>query len=566
MSEAYDLKGYFSKYLKRIGFFLLFLIFIANYHESTEAASGTALTLSQSELTMAIGGKLMLKATKNGTPVTVSWKSLNSPVASISRGGVVTAVSEGKATMVATMGSDTARCSVTVVRSKISLSKGSVLLWQGYSETVSALVTGRKGTVSWVSQNPGIAVVDQTGKITGKRAGYAVITATVNGASASCNVRVYEPAIDIRDGSLCLFPMDTRQLTIYIQGKSGKYTIRSLDPSVVSVTSSGKITAVKPGRTYIEVKANGISERSLVVVQQPVQVSISRTSLTLPIGAKEQLHVTSKPSTYMDAAWKSLNARVVEVNQGNIEAKAPGRATITVTAGGVTLRCSVTVMNMNNRQKALYTYRKFLELYALAPSNPQEVFEKSRERIPQFNLLDVPGYDVPLLQIVTNYYEEILHDETVAGQRILCYRPGKTYRGISDLCEIGGAGDAIGVYRFLRGLGYSSYLWYLGNTDTVVYALKRNGVVLFGLKMIYMDNGNTIAQILTQSQYDQAVSNPGAYYRGVYSSTGFHLYHKGKEISPNTNIPDNAVVCLENYLFAMGYANTAENRARFLAY
>ena len=76
----------------------------------------TGVTLSQSSVTLDIGGTVTLTATvapSNATDNTVTWSSSNTSVATVN-GGKVTAVAEGSATITASAGGKSATCSVTV--------------------------------------------------------------------------------------------------------------------------------------------------------------------------------------------------------------------------------------------------------------------------------------------------------------------------------------------------------------------------------------------------------------------------------------------------------------------
>lgn len=72
---------------------------------------------------------------------------------------------------------------------KLTLDKKAVSLFVGDTVKVTATVTPA-GAVKWASADASIATVDQTGKITAKKAGTVKITATVGKVSAFCTVKV----------------------------------------------------------------------------------------------------------------------------------------------------------------------------------------------------------------------------------------------------------------------------------------------------------------------------------------------------------------------------------------
>lgn len=85
---------------------------------------------------------------------------------------------------------------IETLASSISLTKETITLEQGASETITAIITPTNTTlqsVEWTSDNPSVATVDQSGKITAKKGGTATIMAkAIDGSdvSASCNVIV----------------------------------------------------------------------------------------------------------------------------------------------------------------------------------------------------------------------------------------------------------------------------------------------------------------------------------------------------------------------------------------
>ena len=79
---------------------------------------------------------------------------------------------------------------ITVKKIRISLNKTSVSLKAGNSKTLKATVVGPSDRVRWTSSDKTVATVSKSGKITGKAAGNAVITASANGKKAICKVTV----------------------------------------------------------------------------------------------------------------------------------------------------------------------------------------------------------------------------------------------------------------------------------------------------------------------------------------------------------------------------------------
>ena len=158
----------------------------------------SSATLTEGETTTIVATVLPENTTDSKS---VSWSSSNSEVATVDANGTVTAKRAGTAVITATStNGKTAGCTVTVSKkeipiTEISLDKSSATLTEGETTTLTATVLPENTTygksVKWSSSNVAVATVDLMGKVTAKRAGTAIITATSeNGKTASCTVTV----------------------------------------------------------------------------------------------------------------------------------------------------------------------------------------------------------------------------------------------------------------------------------------------------------------------------------------------------------------------------------------
>ena len=158
----------------------------------------SSATLTEGETTTIVATVLPENTTDSKS---VSWSSSNSEVATVDANGTVTAKRAGTAVITATStNGKTAGCTVTVSKKEIpiieiSLDKSSATLTEGETTTLTATVLPENTTygksVKWSSSNVAVATVDLMGKVTAKRAGTAIITATSeNGKTASCTVTV----------------------------------------------------------------------------------------------------------------------------------------------------------------------------------------------------------------------------------------------------------------------------------------------------------------------------------------------------------------------------------------
>ena len=262
----------------------------------------------------------------------------------------------------------------TVDVEKVSLNKSATTLTEGESETLTATITPSNATgdktVKWSSSNAEVAAVDSNGKVTAKKAGTAVITATSsNRKTASCTVTVKQKEIAITGiglnkstTSLTEGESETLTATIAPSNATGDKTVKwsSSNEAVAAVDSNGKVTAKKAGTAVITAtSSNGKTAGCTVTVKQKeiaiTGISLNKSTTSLTEGESETLTATITPSNATGdktVKWSSSNEAVAAVDSnGKVTAKKAGTAVITATSSnGKTAGCTVTV-----KQKDTYT-------------------------------------------------------------------------------------------------------------------------------------------------------------------------------------------------------------------
>ena len=133
---------------------------------------------------------------------TLSWRSSNTPVISVSRAGAVSAGGIGTAWLVAVAGNarDSVLVTVAAVTVAVEIDQSDISLVLGTSRGLSASVLGPNRAsidrpVMWSSSDPGVATVDAgTGQVATVGVGVARITASVDGVAGEVTVSVEAPA------------------------------------------------------------------------------------------------------------------------------------------------------------------------------------------------------------------------------------------------------------------------------------------------------------------------------------------------------------------------------------
>ena len=336
--------------------------------ENFKSAKG--VSLSQTKLSLGKGGTATLTATvqpEDATNQRVLWSTNNELVATVEN-GMVTAVSEGDATITVTTedGNYTATCKVTVTIpvTGVSLSQTELSLSKGGTATLTATVAPSDATnqnVTWSSNNTEVATVNN-GTVTAVSGGKATITVTTEdgGHTATCNVTVTVPVtgISLSQTELSLEKGKTATLTATVapsDATNQNVSWRSNNTAVATV-ENGTVTAISEGNATITVTTEDGGHTATCSVKvksnstNPVHVtgvSLSQTTLSLVKGGTATLTATVAPSdaTNQNVSWRSNNTAVATVENGTVTAISEGNTTITVTTedGGHTATCSVEV-------------------------------------------------------------------------------------------------------------------------------------------------------------------------------------------------------------------------------
>ena len=391
-------------------FLLIVGIVLTSCTEDMAPITVSSVTLDTTSMTLTEGDSQTITATISPSDAenkTILWISSNSSVASV-RGGVVTAIAPGTATITAKTedGAKTATCKVTVVAkvypvTSVSLDKTSASLTEGETITLTATVNPDNATnknVSWKSSNTSVAsVVD--GKVTAVKAGTTTITVTTEDGNktATCditvNAKVYPvTSVSLNKTSASLTEGETITLTATVNPDNAtnkNVSWKSSNTSVASVVD-GKVTAVKAGTTTITVTTedgNKTATCDITVnakVYPVTSVSLNKTSASLTEGETITLTATVNPdnATNKNVSWKSSNTSVASVVDGKVTAVKAGTTTITVTTedGNKTATCDITVnakvypvtsVSLNKTSAEVVVGNKLTLVATVKPSNAQ---------------------------------------------------------------------------------------------------------------------------------------------------------------------------------------------------
>lgn len=222
----------------------------------------------------------------------ITWSSSATGIATVAD-GVVTAVAEGSATITAKADGKAASAEITVFAGEAE--DGPVALVQassdaytfsalGTSTQLSAVALDEAGTTlsgvsfAWSSNEPAIASVDQSGKVSAKAVGITSIIVCAAACSAADTVAVtveqITASVEVTPASLSLEVGDSYQLNALVKDATGnevpdaELTWKSSNTSRATITSSGVVSALAEGSVSFTATSGSSSDDSQVTVAQ----------------------------------------------------------------------------------------------------------------------------------------------------------------------------------------------------------------------------------------------------------------------------------------------------------
>ena len=328
-------------------------------------------TITSIGLTVQLQGVARNNAGRLLSNANLQWVSVNPDLAAVSSSGLVTGVASGIARIVASLDSaaDTATVWVAVpglpVRVVVS-PKGDTILATGGQAKLAAVVLDGLGSVlqkavAWTSLDATIASVDASGMTTGKAKGIARIVAAHGSLADTARVWVaptLTPArIDVQPATDTIPTVGgTKQLTATVLDAIGNTVLGAivswgtLDPAVVTVSNTGKVTGATRGVARVTARINTLVDTAIIhvspaMVVAAVQITpnggkIGGTGQTLQVQASA-VDASGAQVTNATVAWKSLDATIITVTasgngqQATLKGLKLGETAVVAASGGV---------------------------------------------------------------------------------------------------------------------------------------------------------------------------------------------------------------------------------------
>lgn len=316
----------------------------------------TKLKLNYSKLSLGKGDTYTLTSTVTPSDCTdsVKWSTSDKKIATVSSSGKITAKKTGTVTITAKYGSKKYKCTVTVKSkqiTKIKPKKSTVNVVRGKSYTLGYTLSPSSagGTLKWWSSNEKIATVDKNGKVKALKTGKATITAKASsGVKTKYTVNVILPATGIKlaykELPLGIGKSYTLKATVTPSDTTDKITWKSGNSKIVKVSSSGKLTGVKAGTTWVQATAGDYKAKcTITVVDEVPCTSISIKDNDPAVIRGEYLKLKCKlggAPTVTDGSsnitWRSSNPSIATVDaNGKVYGVKEGPVTITASLRGM---------------------------------------------------------------------------------------------------------------------------------------------------------------------------------------------------------------------------------------
>lgn len=274
--------------------------------------------------------------------------------------------------------------------------------------------------LTWKSSNTSVATVDANGLVTVHNNGAAVISATSsNGIKAemkimpatakdisSLNISAEKIELTMKVDAEAYIPYEVYPEILNGEDLAAEYYSDNND--IVTVDSSGKITAVGTGETFVKVTINNISKECPVTVNPEPENVTQVSSIELPNGS-EGVYELSKGKFNLEAKvlpedafnkrlkYQSSNPQVADVNtEGVVTLKSVGVANITITSSSnseiktvykvtvETLPSSI-VYERFDYGVAVGTTAKIIPIYEGSPSNTDTTYKIDNKSVASVN-------------------------------------------------------------------------------------------------------------------------------------------------------------------------------------
>lgn len=259
------------------------------------------------------------------------WSSSDASVAAVDATGVVTAVGNGTAVVTVRAGTVSAMATVTVAQgvASVKVTPAADTVVEADTLRLAAVAADANGhavngaVFAWASNDTTVAVIDDSGLVTGVAPGHAIATATAAGVSGGAELVVaaaVPTAITVTPDTVMLAALgQTVQLSAEVLDQIGRamadvfVSWSSRDPRVVAVDGAGLATAVGHGTATITATTGDVRGTAEIKVEfsaPPPRYPIHVNYLD-GFPADMKAGVESAAATWAEILWQTDTASYI---------------------------------------------------------------------------------------------------------------------------------------------------------------------------------------------------------------------------------------------------------------
>lgn len=274
-------------------------------------------------------------------------------------------------------------------------------MFTGKNQIISATPLPQNATydgIYYSSSNPGVATINQMGRIRAISVGTTIITISAGGVTVSQQLTVKSDIIRVEDLDVDTFDRkmtigDSEILSVAVipsDATEQKIHYSSSDTAIATVNQVGRIRAINPGTVVITVRCDGITKYIALTVKEEVKITeidIGEYNKKMKVKERQNLSVTIYPSDAKEQkiTYTSSNPDVATVSSmGQIVARSLGKTTITIRAGDTSKKLQITVIQETKKLTVNTNYitmkpggTKQIKVYAYPKKANQKITFKS---------------------------------------------------------------------------------------------------------------------------------------------------------------------------------------------
>ena len=313
----------------------------------------SSISLNKTKMSLEEGKTKQLIATilpTNATYKDVTYQTSDASIAKVNSKGIVTGVSCGIATITAISSNKKKVECVVYVKPQLTLAKSSHTMYCCKYFQIKPTCSKADSKITYQSSDEKIAVVGSNGNVYAKKAGNVVIYVEANGVIKKCKITIKQhipvKSVSFKKAAISLFEGAALNYPVKVEPSNATFddvTYSSSNPSVVKVSSYGRILAKAPGTAYITAKSSNNKTDVLKVVVKRPTLTLSEQKVTMYRCSYYQLSAKCNKAS-AKITWETSNTDIATIDgNGRVYAKNDGLITVTAYADKAIAQCEFTI-------------------------------------------------------------------------------------------------------------------------------------------------------------------------------------------------------------------------------